>query len=412
MTKVGARDELFGAQTLRALGVAPYGGSDVGECLTTLARVRGTDLNTWYDSWNYTATRMMRLAEQEESAGRTESARLAYWRASTYYRTAGVMLLGAPLDRRAVESNRRQTEAFRRGAVLLALPPEVVEIPYETTTLPGYLFRVDQDSKPRPLLIGMGGYDSTAEEGYFYHAAAALARGYHVLVFDGPGQGSALLQRGLVLRPDWESVVTPVVDFALAQRGVDGDRVALVGASLGAFLGPRAASAEHRLAALIADCGAYDLFASALARMPGPLASGFAASKPRPVAIVRSILEQLEKRPTGGWSLRRGELVHGAPDPLSYVEMLREYTLEGYAERITCPTFVCNAEGDEISASAPQLVAALTCPKEFVTFSAADGAGDHCEAGARTLFHARSLGWLDDLLHPARPPAVLSGARG
>ena len=43
---------------------------------------------------------------------------------------------------------------------------------------------------------------------------------------------------------------------------------------------------------------------------------------------------------------------------------------------------------------------ALTCEKEFVTFTAAEGAGDHCEEGARALYHARSFGWLDALLHP------------
>ena len=59
-----------------------------------------------------------------------------------------------------------------------------------------------------------------------------------------------------------------------------------------------------------------------------------------------------------------------------------------------CTVFVCNAEGDDISQSAPGLAEALTGEKEFVTFTASEGAGDHCEAGARTLYHARSFGWL------------------
>ena len=78
--------------------------------------------------------------------------------------------------------------------------------------------------------------------------------------------------------------------------------------------------------------------------------------------------------------------------------MTKPYSLRGLAERITCPTFVCNAENDPIGATAPDLVAALTCPHEFVTFTAAEGAGDHCEAGARLLYDARSLGWLDGVL--------------
>jgi hypothetical protein len=33
-----------------------------------------------------------------------------------------------------------------------------------------------------------------------------------VLLFDSPGQGPALFQQGLVLRPDWESVVAAAID--------------------------------------------------------------------------------------------------------------------------------------------------------------------------------------------------------
>jgi hypothetical protein len=59
---------------------------------------------------------------------------------------------------------------------------------------------------------------------------------------------------------------------------------------------------------------------------------------------------------------------------------------------------VCNAEDDDIGASALQLVAALTCPERLVTFASADGAGDHSEAGARAAFQAVAFGWPDDVL--------------
>ena len=82
MTKIGAKDELFGAQTLRTMGYAPYGGADIGECLATLARVQGTDLDSWYGEWTLTANRLQSLAEAEEAAGHLETARLAYWPAA------------------------------------------------------------------------------------------------------------------------------------------------------------------------------------------------------------------------------------------------------------------------------------------------------------------------------------------
>jgi alpha-beta hydrolase superfamily lysophospholipase len=394
------------------MGSAPYGGADLGECLAAARRVTRGDLGGWHDAWTATATAASELAGQELAAGRPETAQLAFWRASSYFRTAGCMLMAAPADPRLAASNVAQTEAFRRGAALLAEPPDLVQIPYAGTALPGYFFRAAPGPAPRATVILLGGYDGTAEELYFASGAAALARGYHVLAFDGPGQGAALLQQGLLMRPDWEEVITPVVDYLLTRPEVDPAKIALSGMSLGGYLAPRAASAEHRLAACIADCGSYDLYGAALERLPGPLAAGLAdaaAGRPsRRAALLRGLLELMERRPTAGWALRRGQLVHGVSGPLEYLLALRDYTLAGRAGSITCPTFVANAEGDDISASAPRLAAALTCESEFVTCTAAEGAGDHCEAGARTLFNARALGWLDRVIQPGA--AAVSGS--
>ena len=311
--------------------------------------------------------------------------------------------MGTPRDPRLVESYMRQTSAFRSGAALLGQPPEIVRIPYEDTTLPGYFFRTGPEHARRATVILTGGYDGTAEELYFSNGAAALARGYNVLAFDGPGQGAALVQQGLVMRPDWEAVISPVVDYVLARPDVDPARVALIGLSLGGHLAPRAASAEHRLAACIADCGSYDLFADALRRVPGPLAAGITRGQPVGAAVLRRLLKTLASKPTAGWALRRGQLVHGVASPIDYLLALREYSLKDCAPKITCPVLVCSAEGDDISASAPQLVEALTCEKHYVHFTEAEGAGDHCEAGARPLPRA--------IIRMARQPAA-AGAAG
>ena len=394
------KDELLDAQLLRTAGTAPYGGADVGECLATAARVDGTNLTSWHDAWVATAERVYALAEAELAASRRQSASEAFLRAGNYFRTAGVMLLGAPADERLRVTNARQTEAFRRGAALLDQPPEILAIPFQDTTLPGYHFRVDGDDRPRPTVVLVGGYDGTSEELYFLNGRAALARGYNVLAFDGPGQGAALLQQQLVLRPDFETVVAAVLDFLGPRPGTDPARVALIGLSLGAHLAPRAASGEGRVAACVADCGSYDLFASALERIPGPLAAGLREGKKASLVVLRRILKVLEAKPTAGWALRRGQLVHGVDDPVEYLLALREYSLQGRAEKIRCPAFVCHAEGDDISTSAPRLFAELPGEKQYRLFTAAEGAGDHCEAAARTLFHEVSFGWLDAVLAP------------
>ena len=149
MTQLVLDDDLLDAQTLRAAGAALYGGADLGECIVTARRVRGVELDSWHDEWRATADTVGALADEAEARGARETARLAHLRASTYYRTAGLMLMGVPLDPRLVETNALQTERFRRAGALMALPPEILEIPFEEGTLRG-------TSSARPTTGGPG----------------------------------------------------------------------------------------------------------------------------------------------------------------------------------------------------------------------------------------------------------------
>ena len=216
----------------------------------------------------------------------------------------------------------------------------------------------------------------------------------------GPVRAQRCSQQGLVMRPDWEAVVGPVLDWALARPDVDPARVALIGLSLGAHLAPRAASVDHRLAACAADCGAFDLQASAIERIPGPLVAGLDPRHRVRAWALAQVLNVLSRKPTAGWALRRGQLVHGTPSPIDYLRSLAPYTLSGRAGNITCPTFVNNAEDDDIGASAPELAAALEVAHEFVTFTRAEGAGDHCEVGNRSAYLDELFAWLDPVLRP------------
>jgi hypothetical protein len=198
------RDPLFNEFAWRALYT---GDASFGEVFTTAGRIPDGDRDAWYQEWVATANRVRGYGDASARAGHTVSAREAYARASTYYRTSYFPLYGAPVDPRLVDAFDQETACFEQAAALMRPPIEAVEIPFESTTLPGYFCRADESRMPRRTLIVTDGYDSTIQEMYTGIAVHALRRGYNVLLFDGPGQGRVLIKQGIHMRPDWENVV-------------------------------------------------------------------------------------------------------------------------------------------------------------------------------------------------------------
>ncbi|MFJ1709782.1 alpha/beta hydrolase family protein [Kitasatospora sp. NPDC088346] len=131
-----------------------------------------------------------------------------------YDRSAAFFLHSHPRDPRHDHAYDRSGTCFRATAALFTPIIEPVAIPYEGTTLPGYLYRADTTGVPRPTLIMHSGFDGTAEELHLGGALAAVEPGCTVLTFDGPGQPGPRHHQGMVFRPDRENVTTPVVDFA------------------------------------------------------------------------------------------------------------------------------------------------------------------------------------------------------
>ena len=194
------KNELVDAQWLRAAGHSSSGGGR-RRVFRRRSPNRRADAERWFEAWSHLADGLVAVAKASAADGHIVSARSAYLRASNYYRAAYTFLIGAPIDPRVIDTYRRQRSAFGSAAALMTPAAERLSIPYGGTRLHGYLFRASDDGQPRPTLIINGGYDSTAEEAYFFSGAAAVARGYTCVVFDGPGQGSAIIEDGVGFPP-------------------------------------------------------------------------------------------------------------------------------------------------------------------------------------------------------------------
>ncbi|MEU9084825.1 alpha/beta fold hydrolase [Streptomyces sp. NPDC048357] len=184
------------------------------------------------------------------------------------------------------------------------------------------------------------GFDGTAEELHFSGAPAAVERGYTALAFDGPGQPGPHHHQGLAFRPDWENVITPVVDFAETLPEVDNSRIALLGSSMGGVLAPRAAAFEHRLAALIAVDGIYDLGQVSTRGIPGDRDQAERLLRAESAPELDARLEQITAEDaTARWAINQGMYVMGVDTPRAFSASYLDYTLaDGIAERIQCPT--------------------------------------------------------------------------
>lgn len=381
-------DESFSFEALRAAGYATYGGAELGEVLVTCRKIPEGDEAAWSAEWAATAARVEGIGRESLAAGHRVSAREALLRASNYYRTADFYRREDPAnDAESARLAQASQRTFADAAALLDVPARALRIPYEDTTIPGYLFLADDSGEPRPTVVYHGGYDSTLEEDYLALAAGALRRGYHVLAFDGPGQGSTVREQGLHFRPDWEAVVTPVVDYALTLPEVDPARLVLAGTSMGGYLAARAAAFEHRLAACVLHDGVYDMHEA--------FESTMKIATEAPGGIEAVMAQNIQAR----WAVRNGLWTFGVSSVAELVKASEAYTLAGIADRIACPTLILEAENDQFFEGQPQRVYdELICPKALFVFREDEGGGEHCHEGAVALWHQRTFDWLDSLL--------------
>ena len=388
-------DPILDQVLLFYLSESRHGMTDIGEVLDTAGRVRPDDEYSWTREWFSTAERVRAMAEAGERAGHPLGAGAAWLRASAYYRAA----LHRHPDPSAPEIRQvaeKEVAAYRRAIALLHFPAQTVKIPYEGTTLPGYFFRAEGGAKKAPLLIVHQGRDAWAEDDT-YIAMEAVTRGWHCLLVDGPGMGQTLRLQGLPFRADWEKVITPVVDYAVRQPGVDPARIALIGISMGGALAPRAAAFEHRLKLLVANPGVLEWSRVVTGYIEERIPQAADLPEKDPAAFNAIMDRVIQENPFLRWGMRDTMWKHGVATPAQLFAEMKKYTNRGVAQNIRAKTLVIDGEAEEFG-QAKELYEALRCPKDYLLFTARETAQLHVQTGATAVQSQRIFDWLEDNL--------------
>jgi hypothetical protein len=208
--------------------------------------------------------------------GRAADAAARYLHAAVYYGAALSQIARSAERVRAANLWRRHRACWEEAVSRGHGAGEPIEIPYAGGSLPGWFFPArDVAGRPapgrRPLVIMHNGAYGPTSAMWGLGGAAAARGGCHWMTFDGPGQQASLHERGLVFRPDWEHVLTALLDAMCARPDVDAGRVATIGIGQAGYWLARAMAHEHRLAAAVLAPGVVDVADAWRAALPSAL---------------------------------------------------------------------------------------------------------------------------------------------
>jgi dienelactone hydrolase len=299
----------------------------------------------WLPTWCRWAERHVALGDEALAQGRRLTAGEAYIRAGLFYHWGTFVAVDdTAAFRKALQA---ADEAWAKAAPLVDPPFELIDVPFEGTTLPGYL-RKPAQARKAPLVILLPGADSTKEELYD-QAEHLVRRGVAAFPFDGPGHG--LVSFHLKLRPDEEVAVSAVLDHLLRREDLDPTRVGVLGISYGGLFAIRSAAIDHRVKAAVSMSSWYSP------------AGRYARQEPLSQSGLRQYM---------------------GDDPAAVQDAI---TVEGYAERVHVP--VLQIYGGQDPASPPEqaerTAGELKGPNELVVFQEGVHVANNVPYRSRTL---------------------------
>jgi len=381
---------------MRAAMPISNGAADLSECLQIIKRIKSND-QSWVNEWMGKAKELHERAELYLTEGRLISGRNAMLRASNYYRTA---MIRCPANSElGDELLTKSRECFIVALKHINPAIEFVKIPYGEYVLPAYYYNTGKPNTP--TLIGINGGDSTNEEMFNTLGFAAIERGWNFLVYEGPGQFTAMqLNPSLYLRPDYEVVNGAIVDWLYTKPEVAKDKIALFGWSLSSNLVLRAAALDKRIAATISNGLIVDVYEAWYGVWPKWLQK----AKPKHFDFVFHLLEKMSSQVRALTSTFYK--LHGVITPTAMIQAWKPYNVSQFAEKLTCPALFIVGEAEYAEQSAGPLILSiakfiknLKGPAWFHEFGYEEGwAASHCQIGAQLALQELVYDWLDMVL--------------
>jgi dienelactone hydrolase len=350
--------------TMVTKGMAPYGVVAIGEIerIGEKLNARQNDQDAWWQEWCAMADHVAAMADGAAARKRELTAGDYYMRAGYYYYTGERMVYPGERKRKIYDNAMR---CFKAGFARRYPEFERVEVPYENTTLPAFFVKARGASGRAATVVVFDGLDNCKEMSALFCGLEFARRGFNTLAVDGPGQGETLRLRNIPSRYDYEVPGKAAYDYVASRAEVDPGKVVILGYSFGGYCVPRIAAFDPRYAAGVAFGAMYwDMHAWLLR------------------------IEEQMKQHAVATSHFQIPWVFGVPN-LEFsgaVERMKKFTLEGVAEKVTCPFLTLHGANDRIipPAEAERLHAAIGSKnKTLKIFDAEEGGAEHCQVDDR-----------------------------
>lgn len=259
------------------------------------------------------------MAKNAEADGHLVTAGQNYFAAAAYYTFAQGTIHedDSPVN---LELSARKNACYGKFTRYAGHRVEKVEIPFEQSSLPGYLHYPSGLSGRVPCVVFIGGMDNFTELLVTNPSDKFLERGMAVLTFDGPGQNEARITRKICCTEDnFIKAGKGAMEYLLSCKDIDPDRIGIYGTSMGSFWITQIVAYDHRFKAA---------------------ACAFVCHEPGMRTIFNHAVPIFRERYM--W-------MAGYDDEDEFEDFAKKLTLEGLGGKIRCPFLIQAGEDDELS---------------------------------------------------------------